>query len=208
MRYPALRLDLVRVGLALYGLAGDYPGAERLTQWPALEIQSRVSRVLHLAAGDAVGYGRTYVAPTPRPAALVGIGYGDGFRRALGNRGAVLVRGVRAPVLGRVSMDQIVVDLSAVGAVAPGELVTVLGRQGEAEVSAGQLAAWTETIPYEIVTGLAPRLPRAYLLRGRLVGVSDLLGDHQLAPGAADAIFRWPAVPSTLAGEQELAGGA
>lgn len=191
--FPTLRLDMVRAGIALYGLAGGYPGAERLTQEPALEVHGRISRVHTLAAGEAVGYGRTFIAAAERRVALVGIGYGDGYRRALGNRGAILVNGRRAPVLGRVSMDQIVVDVTEAGPVAIGDMATIIGRQGDAEVSAAEVAEWVGTISYEIVTGLTQRLPRAYLRQGRLVGVTDLLGDHQLAPAAEDAIFHWPA---------------
>jgi alanine racemase len=190
--FPSYRLDVVRVGLALYGLAADYPGGQRLSQWPVLEIHGRIGRVHSLAAGEAVGYGRTYIAPAPRRVALVSIGYADGFRRALSNRGQVLVNGRRAAVLGRVSMDQIVVDVTGAGAVGAGDLATVLGRQGEDEITAAEMAGWIDGIPHEVVATLGARLPRAYVQRGRLVGVSDLLGDHQLAAGPDDQIFRWP----------------
>jgi alanine racemase len=153
--------------------------------------------VFELAPGDAVGYGGTYVATEPRRAALVGIGYGDGFRRALGGRASVLVNGQRAPVLGRVSMDQIVVDVSGLGEVGVGDLVTLVGRQAGEEIGAGEMAALVDTIPYEIVTGLAPRLPRVYMLHGRAVGVSDLLGHHQWSTASEDAIFRAGTVSET-----------
>ena len=95
--FPELRLDMVRPGLALYGLAGDYPGATSLALRPALEIHSRIVRVHTVAAGEAVGYGRTYIAAEPRRVALVSIGYGDGYPRALGNRGQALVNGRPRP---------------------------------------------------------------------------------------------------------------
>jgi alanine racemase len=201
MGVAGARLDQVRVGLALYGLAGIYPGASRLTQWPALELHARIGRVHTLGSGEAVGYGRTYVATRARQVALVSIGYGDGFTRLLGNRGAVIVGGQRAPVVGRVSMDQIVADVTDIGGVGAGMPATIIGRQGDEAITAADLAALTETIPYEIVTGLAPRVPRAYLQRGRLVGVTDLLGSRQLSTAPDDAIFRWPssAVDASLA---------
>lgn len=199
MGFPALRLDGVRAGLALYGLAGGYPGATRLTQWPALELHSRVSRLHQLAAAEAVGYGRAYVAPSERRVALVSIGYADGFTRLLGGRGAVLIGGQRTPVVGRVSMDQIVADVTRVTDLTIGMPVTIIGRQWDATITASDVADWAATIPYEIVTGLAPRVPRAYVQRGRLVGVTDLLGNRQLAPAADDAIFHWSAVATEAA---------
>jgi alanine racemase len=191
--FPESQLDMVRPGLALYGLAGAYPGAERLALAPALEVHSRIVRVHDLAAGEAVGYGRTYIAAAPRRIALVSIGYGDGYPRALGNRGQVLVNGGRVPVIGRVSMDQIVLDVTGIGPVATGDVATIVGRQGRAEIGAAELAGWVDTIPYEIVTSLAPRLPRAYVRRGRLVGVADLLGEREVAIDPAERVFSWPA---------------
>jgi alanine racemase len=191
--FPDLRLDMVRPGLAIYGLAGDYPGAGALALRPALEIHSRIVRVHTVAAGEAVGYGRTFVAAEPRRVALVSIGYGDGYPRALGNRGQALVNGRRAQVVGRVSMDQIVVDVTDLGPVAAGDLATLVGRQGGATITAGEVAGWVDTISYELVTGLAPRLPRAYVRYGRLVGVADLLGERDIAVEPCDSVFRWPA---------------
>lgn len=196
MRYPHLRLDMVRPGLALYGLAGHYPGAERLTQWPALEIHGRIGRVQTLAPGEGVGYGQTYVAREPRQVALIGIGYGDGLPRLLSNRGAVLVNGRRAPILGRISMDQTVVDVTGLGPVAVGDTATVIGRQGDETIGAGEVAAWAETIAYEVVCGLAGRLSRHYLLHGRIVGVGDLLGQRQLSTAPEDEIFSWRGLPA------------
>ena len=192
MRYPNLRLDLVRPGFALYGLAASYNnGHGQLEQCPALSIHAHISRVHELAAGEAVGYGRAYVAPTARRVALVGIGYGDGLPRALSNRGSMLVRGQRAPILGRVSMDQTVIDVTDIEGACEGDLVTALGHQGQMAIDADEIAELADTIAYELVVGLAPRLPRAYSRRGRIVGVTDLLGSRQLDPSPEAAIFHW-----------------
>lgn len=200
-RYPHLHFDLVRTGLALYGLAGCAPTADRIPQHQALQLHCRIGRLLALRVGDAVGYGRTYIAGSERRAALVGIGYADGFRRALSNRGAVLINGHRAPVLGRVSMDQIVVDITDAGLVAVGDPVTVIGRQGASEISVDEIAALTDTIAYEIVTGLAPRVPRAYLSAGRLVGIHDLLGEHSTTSQGSDWLFHWPPTSTSAASD-------
>lgn len=191
MRYPHLRLDIVRPGLALYGLAGGYPGAGRLTQWPALEIRGRVGRVQTLSPGEGVGYGQTYVTEEPRRLALIGIGYGDGLPRLLGNRGAILINGHRAPIRGRLSMDQTVVDVTGLGPVEVGDIAIIVGRQGEEAIGADEIGAWAETISYEVVVGLTGRLPRYYLLHGRLVGVTDLLGSRLLSAAPEEDIFHW-----------------
>jgi len=97
------------------------------------------------------------------PVALIPVGYGDGYHRLLSNRGAVLINGQRAPIVGRVCMDQFVVDISQAGPVALGDEVVLIGSQGDARISAEEVAAWAETINYEVTTGLLPRVPRLYL---------------------------------------------
>ena len=114
--------------------------------------------------GASVGYGGTYTAERATRAALVSIGYADGVRRALSNRGEVLIREKRARILGRVSMDQIVVDAEACGA-DEGDEVVLLGKQGDAEISADEVAGWAQTISYEILTGIGARVPRIYKSR-------------------------------------------
>ena len=93
-------------------------------------------------------------------------------------------------------MDQIVVDVSDIDGVTAGDLATIIGRQRDDEIAAGEVAGWVGTISYEVVTGLAPRVARAYLQRGRLAGVTDLLGSRQMASAADDAIYRWSDVPT------------
>jgi len=156
--------DLVRVGIALYGLppaAGfALPGGFR----PALTVRSRVTRLIDLAPGDTVGYGRTYRAARAERAALVPIGYADGFRRALSNRGWMDVGGERAPVRGRVSMDQTVVGIGGDRPVRVGdEVVVVRGVEPAAAPSVVEIAETLETIPYEIVTTIGSRVPRTYV---------------------------------------------
>ena len=132
-------------------------------------LHSRVARLLDLAPGDSVSYGRTFVAERPTRAALVPIGYADGYRRSLSNRGAMLLGGQRAPVLGRVCMDQTVIAVPDGVEAQVGDEVVIIGAQGGERVSADALAVLAGTIPYEIGTGISARVPRHYLRGGRVV---------------------------------------
>ena len=165
-------LDMVRCGIALYGLQPSAEFAPAIPLRPALSLHGRVSRVATLPAGATVSYGCTYVTQRPMRVALVPLGYGDGLHRLLSNRGAVLIRGKRCPILGRVCMDQLVVDAEAVPDVHLEDEVVALGRQGNEHISAEQVAGWAETINYEVTTSLLPRLPRVYL---RARGVVEVL---------------------------------
>jgi alanine racemase len=167
---PEMALDMVRCGIALYGL---WPSAEvepAVALRPALTLKSRVARVRTLPAGASVSYGRTHVTEEPTRVALVPVGYGDGYHRILSNRGAVLIRGKRAPILGRVCMDQFVVDVSDIPGVRLHDEVVLIGRQGDGHIPAEEVARWAETINYEVTTSLMPRLTRIYLGQGRSVG--------------------------------------
>ncbi|MBN2306070.1 MAG: alanine racemase, partial [Anaerolineae bacterium] len=151
---PAMHLDAVRVGIALYGL---YPSDEVgpvVPLQPALALKSRVARVRTLPAGSSISYGRTYITPRAMPVALIPVGYGDGYHRLLSNRGAVLINGQRAPIIGRVCMDQFVVDVSLVESVRVDDPVVLIGRQGAACIRAEEVARWAETINYEVTTAL------------------------------------------------------
>ncbi len=175
LQLPESHLDLVRCGIATYGL---YPSAEverRVSLHPALALKARAGRVRRLPAGTPVGYGRTFVAEHDFVAALVPGGYADGLHRSLSNLGEVLIRGRRARILGRISMDQIVVDATGVPGVEVDDEVVILGRQGDECISAEQMAAWMGTINYEVVTGLSPRVPRLYLRDGQVVATETLV---------------------------------
>lgn len=158
--FPIPPMALVRPGIHLYGgLAGEgLPAPE-----PVAALRARITLVRQVAQGATVGYGATYRAPGPRRWATVGIGYGDGLPRLLSHRGGALVRGVRVPMVGRISMDVTVLDVSGVGGVEPGEVATFFGRDGPGEISLEEVAGWAETISYEILTGLGPRVPRVWV---------------------------------------------
>ena len=159
---PEMHLDAVRTGIAIYGLRPSSEVDPAVPLRPALSLKSRVARARTLPAGSSISYGRTYVTSRAMPVALIPVGYGDGYHRLISNRGAVLINGQRAPVVGRVCMDQLVVDISQVGPVALGSEVVLIGRQGEDCITAEEVATWAETINYEATTALLPRVPRLY----------------------------------------------
>jgi alanine racemase len=166
---PETHLDAVRPGIAIYGLPPSDQVEAPIPLRPALTLKSRVARLRTLPAGASIGYGRTYTVPHPKPFALVPIGYGDGYLRLASNRGVMLIQGRRVPIVGRVSMDQTVVDVGDIPGVRQNEEVVVIGRQGGEEITAGEVARWTETIHYEVVTRIAPRVTRVYLQDGQVV---------------------------------------
>ncbi|KKK51828.1 hypothetical protein LCGC14_3111040, partial [marine sediment metagenome] len=118
-----------------------------------------------------IGYGRTYVVKEPTRVALLPVGYGDGYHRLISGRGAVLLKGKRAPILGRVSMDQIVVDVSAIPGVQIEEEAILLGGEGNTAISAEEIAGWAQTINYEVTTSILPRVARLYRRNGEIIGV-------------------------------------
>jgi alanine racemase len=162
LRLPAARFDAVRPGIVLYGLepSSEWPPPFELR--PALALKSLVCRVRDLPAGSAIGYGRTYITQVPTRVALVPVGYGDGYHRSLSNKGVILIRGQRAPLLGRVSMDQIVVDVSRVPGVGQDDEAVLIGVQGQERISAEEVAERAGTINYEVTTALLPRVVRVY----------------------------------------------
>ena len=166
---PEMGLSMVRCGIALYGLWPSADVEPAVALRPALSLRSRVARVRTLPPGTSISYGRTYVTDKPTRVALVPAGYGDGYHRILSNRGAVLIRGKRAPILGRVCMDQFVVDVSDIAGVELHDEVVLLGRQGEEHIPAEELARWAETINYEVTTSLLARLTRIYHRHGKVV---------------------------------------
>ena len=162
---------LIRPGLALYGLAnvfnppfvGEEPAqlqAARQQLQPVLSWKTRVVSLRSIDAGNVVGYNGTFVATEPMRLALLAVGYADGLDRTLGNRFSVLVRGERAPLVGRVSMDQSVIDVTGISGVAPDDEVVLVGTQGDQTISAQDHADATDTIPWEVFTRIGARVAR------------------------------------------------
>ncbi|HET7321173.1 MAG TPA: alanine racemase [Longimicrobiaceae bacterium] len=160
VRRPDLAADAVRPGIFLYG---GTVGAEREPA-PVAAVRARLVRVADAAAGSSVGYGATHTARAPERWGTLSIGYADGIPRALWTGGGeALVRGQRVPIVGRISMDVTTVELSTVPDAVVGDVVTLIGRDGEEEITVDEVARRCGTISYEILTGLTPRLPRVYL---------------------------------------------
>lgn len=167
MLWPQTRLDMVRIGIALYGL---WPSPQtrvamngaKFDLQPALSMHSTLAAVRDVEAGTPIGYGGSYHAPKRTRIGVVPLGYADGIPRLLSNRGAFLVGGARCPIVGRVCMNMTMIDLAQAPGAKPGDEVVLLGRQGEALVSADDWGEWAETINYEIVTRLPAELPRVY----------------------------------------------
>ena len=160
--YKATILNLVRPGLMLYGL---YPRPELKKKFhlrPAMSVHSRIIFLKKIGKGRSISYGRTFIARRPMTVATLPAGYSDGYPRGLSGKADVLVGGKRCPVLGRVTMDQIVVDVTKVKNPRLGMPVVILGKQGRHEVSADELAQIVRTINYEIVCSLGSRLARVY----------------------------------------------
>lgn len=169
-----MALDAVRAGLALYGYRpAPWVGSDAELK-PVMALRARIARLVDVERGATVGYGRTWAANKPARIALVMCGYADGYRRALGNRAPVAVLGQLAPVVGRVAMDMAMVDVTAVPAAQVGDVVTLLGRDGDVEVTADELADLADTISWEILAGISARVPRLYLRGGQVVALTTL----------------------------------
>lgn len=172
LRFPDAHFKAVRPGVAFYGMAPSGEFTLPFPLQPVLSLKSRIVRVKTLAPGSCIGYGCTHITKEEKTVALVPVGYGDGYHRIISNRGAVLVDGRRAPILGRVSMDQITVDVTGIPGIALEDEVTLIGEG----ITADEVASWSETINYEITTSLSPRVARVYKRDGRIVSVQTLTG--------------------------------
>ncbi len=162
LREPESHFDMVRCGIAIYGLDpfGEDPVARALE--PALELRSYVAAKKRFEAGDSAGYGQRWRAPNDRWVGVLPIGYGDGVRRDLTNNGEVLVGGRRRPIVGTVSMDNITIDLGEETDVEPGEPAVLIGTQDGQHIVCEEVARRLATINYEITCGISARVPRSY----------------------------------------------
>ncbi len=159
--HPAAHFNLVRPGIMLYGYS-TVPSGQAATLKPVLSLRSQVAQVRRLKQGDSVSYNRAFVAARPSKIAVLPIGYADGYSRALSNRGYVLVQGRRCSVVGRVCMDMTLIDVTDLPDIHSGDEAVLIGRQGADAILATDLAAWSGTIPYEVLCGIGPRVPRVY----------------------------------------------
>ena len=161
--HPEYALDMVRPGIATYGISPSEELTGRFDLRPLMSLRTTVSQIRPFEAGIGVSYGGTYVTPAPRTIAVLAIGYADGLARSLSNRVSFLLHGKRVPVVGRICMDMCMVDVTEVPEAKVGDVVTVFGSDGEASIPVDDLARLTGTIPYETLCGINKRTPRFYL---------------------------------------------
>jgi len=160
--HPSAHFTMVRPGIMLYGYhtIAHPDGPPDLK--PILSLVTRVVQVRVLAPGQSISYNRLFIASRPSRIAVLRIGYADGYSRLLSNRGAVLIRGHRAPIVGRVCMDMTMVDVTDVPNVVSGDEAVLIGQQGGLRITAAHLADWSQTIPYEVLCAIGPRVRRVY----------------------------------------------
>ena len=174
MEMPEVQLDMVRDGICLYGL---YPSEEvhkeRLPLTPAMEMKAYVSYVKTLEPGVEIGYGGTFTTTKETKVATIPVGYADGYPRCLSGKGDVLIHGKRAQILGRVCMDQFMVDVTEIPDVAVGDEVTLFGKDGGAEISIEEISGMAYSFNYEFVCDVGKRVPRVYFRHGEVVGTKD-----------------------------------
>jgi alanine racemase len=186
---PEGRFDLVRVGLIAYGVHPPHDAAN-LPLLPVMSLRSRLVQVRDLPAGTPISYGRSFVTSRPSRIGVVPIGYGHGYSWLLSNRGHMLVRGRRAPIVGRVTMDLTMLDLTDVPGVEVGDEVVLFGEQDGAVLAVEEVAAWSETLVYEVMCTIGKRVARLYRHGGRAVRVTTLVGERPDWNAAADDYVR------------------
>ena len=177
---PQVDLDMVRLGIAMYGMyPSDEVKKEKVELFPALDLKSHVTMVKEIPAGEKVSYGGTFTTTRTTKLATVSVGYGDGYPRALSSKGYVLVRGQKAPIVGRVCMDQMMVDVTDIENVTRADIVTLIGKDGDAEITVEEIAALAGTFNYEFVCDLGKRIPRSYYLNGEYIGTHDCFRENR-----------------------------
>lgn len=176
MELQSEHMNMVRAGIILYGL---YPShemeEERLPLKPVMSLHSHVVHVKEVPAGVTVGYGATYVTKGPTRIATVPVGYADGYPRVLSNRSSVLIRGHRAPIIGRICMDQFMVDVTDIPEVADGDAVTLIGKDGQEMLSVEEISEMAGSFNYEFVCDVSRRVPRVYMKNGKTIGIVNYL---------------------------------
>ena len=192
LRFPAMALDMVRIGVGLYGISPAAEpdsafSAEAVGLVPVLTWKAMLVRVHNVAAGESVSYGATWTAERDSRVGVVAVGYADGFRRALSNKGSMLVRGKRVPVVGTICMDMCMVDLTDLPGADVGDEAVLIGVDGAEQTTLEDLAALCDTIPHEISTSIGDRPARVYQRAGQPVAVQTKVDQQPIATTAPTA---------------------
>jgi alanine racemase len=162
VRFPSAHYSLVRPGIMLYGYHTLPHTVQAPDLRPVLSLTTRIAQLRLIHPGETVSYNRTFMATRPTRIAILPIGYSDGLNRQLSNRGHVLVRERRAPIVGRVCMDMVMIDVTMIPSVAVGDEVVLIGQQANERITADNLAEWAGTISYEVLCAISPQVPRLY----------------------------------------------
>ena len=169
-------MNLVRAGITMYGLLPSHEMSKtKVPLKPVLSLHSHIVYIKEIQKGQTVSYGSKFVASEATKVATIPLGYGDGYPRSLSSKGYVLIRGKKAPILGRVCMDQFMVDVSHIPGVCAGDTVTIFGSDGDVTITADEVAEKAQTIGYELICGIAPRVPRVYLKDGEVDSIARAL---------------------------------
>lgn len=180
LELPEAGMDAVRAGIALYGLwPSEEMSRENIILRPALSLKSHIVFVKDVEKGEAVSYGGTYVTPKRMRIATIPVGYGDGYPRGLSNKGYVLIHGKKAPILGRVCMDQFMVSLDEIPDAKEGDTVTLIGADGGEKVAMEELGEISGRFNYELACDLGKRIPRVYMKDGKEIGEKDYFDDYR-----------------------------
>ena len=180
MELKEANLDAVRAGITLYGLwPSDEVKRDIISLQPVLSLKSRIVYIKKLEAGMEVSYGGTFVAKETMQVATIPVGYGDGYPRSLSNKGYVLIHGKKAPILGRVCMDQFMVDVSLIPEAVQSDEVTLIGRDGEESITMEELGELSGRFNYELACCLNKRVPRIYTRDGKVVYSKDSFRDFR-----------------------------
>ncbi len=180
IEFPQANMNLVRAGIILYGLwPSDVVAKDKVQLTPVMTLKSHIVYVKEIEEGTPVSYGGTYVAPDKRKIATIPVGYGDGYPRGLSGKGFVLVHGKKAPIVGRVCMDQFMVDVTDIDAVKEGDEVTLIGIDKEEQLSMEYLGDLSGRFNYELACGLAKRIPRVFVKDGEVEGTRDYFEDYR-----------------------------
>ncbi len=175
VNYPEYHWDMVRAGILLYGLIPDAGCKGKISLKPVMELKAVISMVKSVKAGSKISYGRTFTAPRDMRIATVPIGYADGYHRSLSNRGKMLVNGKYAKIVGRICMDQLLLDVTEIPEAQEGMEATIVGQDGDKTITMEEIARLSDTVHYEIMCIIGKRVPRVYTRNGETVGVVDYI---------------------------------
>jgi alanine racemase len=180
LNFPSSYFNMIRPGLLVYGHAPSVVLRDRVEIVPVMSFKTKLVLVRDMPAGASISYGRTYITPEPVKMGIVPVGYGHGMSHRLSNEGRMLFRGVRVPIIGRVTMDMTMIDLSEFPDARVGEEVVIFGRQGEGEIAADHIAQWDGTLNYEVLCRISKRVVRVYIKSGKVDSLKTLLGVHEV----------------------------